>query len=62
MTRKIKFPTTLESWKSFFSRFMNAVMSAPASCIAEFRRILVSNNFTLGFVLTQYSQAVQVKC
>ena len=61
MTRKIKFPTTLESWKPFFNRFMNAVMSAPTSCIAKFRRILVSNNFTLGFVLTQYSQAVQVK-
>ena len=45
---KITSPTTFESWK-LLRHFISAVVIAHTSCIAEYKRILVTNNFTRNF-------------
>ena len=42
------------SWKLFFGRFINAVMTAHESRITEYERVALGNNFTVGFGITQY--------
>ena len=43
------------SWKLFSGRFINAVMTAHASSIAEYRRVALGNNFTLGSGIIKYA-------
>ena len=51
--RYIKFPTALD--KSFSGRFINAVMTAHASIMAEYGHVAFGNNFILGSGVTQYA-------
>ena len=39
--------------KLFSGRFINAVMTAHVSSIAEYRRVALGNNFTLGSGITK---------
>ena len=43
------------NWKLFPGRFTKAVMTVHASSIAEYGRVAIGNNFTLGYCITQYS-------
>ena len=51
--RYIKFPAALG--KLFSDRFINAVMTAHASSIAEFGHVALGSNFALGSGVTQYA-------
>ena len=51
----IKFPTVHVSWKLFSGCFINAIMTAHASSIAEYGRVPISNYFTLRSSITQYA-------
>ena len=41
----------------FSGRFINAVMTAHASSIAEYERVAIGSNFTLGSGILQYVSA-----
>ena len=41
------------NWKLFSGRFISAVMTVHASNIAEYERVAISNNFTLGSGISQ---------
>ena len=43
------------SWKLFSGRFINAIMTAHASSIAEYGRVPISNYFSVGSGITQYA-------
>ena len=51
---EIKFPTAHGKLGIVFQYFIDAVMTAHASNIAEFGHVAISNNFTLGSGITQY--------
>ena len=52
---KLNFQRPTVSWKLFSGRFINAVMTAHASSIAEYGCVAISKNFTLGSGITQYA-------
>ena len=52
---KLNFQRPTVSWKLFSGRFLNAVMTAHATSIAEYGRVAISNNFTLGSGILQYA-------
>ena len=43
------------TWKLFTGRFINAVVTAHTSSLAEYGCVAISNNFTLGSGMTQYA-------
>ena len=56
--RKSNFQRSTVSWKLFFSRFINVVMTAHVSSIRqEYGRIKISNNFTFGSGILQYAMS-----
>ena len=57
LLEEIKFST---AHGKFSGRFINAVMTAHASSIAEYGRVAISNNFTLGSGITQYASTNSV--
>ena len=50
---KLNFQRPTVSWELFFGGFINSVMTAHASSIAEYGCVRISNNFTLGSGITQ---------
>ena len=53
--KKLNFQRPTVDCKLFAGRFINAVMTAHASSITEYRRVALGNNFTLGSGITKYA-------
>ena len=53
--KKLNLQRSTVSWRLFSGLFINAVMTVHASSIAEYGRVAISNNFTLGSGITQYA-------
>ena len=60
LTTKLIFQRPTVSWKLFSGRFINAVMTVHAPSIAEYGCVAVSNNFTLGSGVKQYTSTNSV--
>ena len=57
---KLNFQRSTVTWKLFCDLFIDVVMTAYASRIAEYGRVAISNNFTLGSGITQYASTNSV--